>query len=341
MVTINYSHYLTEKNKVNRYNVYEVIGVGKHPLLLAIVLGLLIPWLLFSGEENNIHNSSVDETVSQVTNIDDSPVVSVRFEDGTVSNLELEQYILGVLMGEIPESFELEAIKAQAVVARTFTVKNMRNGYKHTECDVCTDSRCCQSYYAPEDFVLDGGSIEKYQDAVKQTQGQVLLYNDELIEATYFSCSGGETEDAQAVWGTDIPYLQSQISPGEENATHYTDTVVLTAEEFQKQMGEIYSGASGGWIGQVTYTEGGGVDKIEIGGFVYTGVQIRQLLGLNSTAFVISAVGDNITITTKGFGHRVGMSQYGADAMAIQGKSYEEILSYYYPGTTMSVHLNV
>lgn len=315
--------------------------MGKHPFVLAIVLGILIPWILLAGEEFAVRNSTLDETVVSDTNNDTLPVVSVQLENGNVEIIDLEQYVLGVVIGEMPESFSLETIKAQAVVARTFTLKSMQNGYKHTTCDVCTDSRCCQSYYDPEAFVSDGGSIKKYEDAVNQTQGMVILFDNELIEATYFSCSGGKTEDAQAVWGTDVPYLQSQISPGEENAEHYTDTITFTAGEFQNKMGRVFSGVSGCWIGEVTYTDGGGVDEIEIGGIVYTGGQIRQLLGLNSTAFIISAVGDSITITTKGFGHRVGMSQYGADAMALQGKNYEEILFYYYPGTTLSAYLSV
>jgi len=174
------------------------------------------------------------------------------------------------------------------------------------------------------------------KQAVLDTAGQVLLYGDEPIEATYFSCSGGMTEDAQAVWGSDIPYLQSVESPGEEYAVHYTDTVIFNSEEFCEKLGISPGGYPGSWIGSISYTNGGGVDTVEIGGKDFTGTQVRKLLGLRSTAFVITAAGERITVTTKGFGHRVGMSQYGADAMAVQGADHETILLYYYQGAVLS-----
>ena len=167
------------------------------------------------------------------------------------------------------------------------------------------------------------------------TKNMVLTYNGELIEATYFSNSGGRTEDAQSVWGSDIPYLQAVDSPGEEAYGHYTDTVKFTAKEFQQLLGDELLGRSGTWIKSVTYTPGGGVDTIKIGNVTYTGTKLRSLLGLRSTAFVITASGDSIIITTKGFGHRVGMSQYGADVMAVNGSDYRQILKHYYQNTTL------
>lgn len=147
------------------------------------------------------------------------------------------------------------------------------------------------------------------------TSGWVLTYEGELIEATYFSCSGGSTEDAAAVWGTEFPYLQAVASPGEEKAAHYTDTVRLSAEAFQDALGVTLSGSPGSWFRDVTYTDGGGIDTIVIGGTSYKGTSLRSALGLRSTAFSISTTEDTVTITTRGYGHRVGMSQYGADAM--------------------------
>ena len=177
--------------------------------------------------------------------------------------------------------------------------------------------------------------IDKMKEAVDKTENLVLMYDGELIEATYFSCSGGRTEAAVSVWGQDIAYLQSVDSPGEEQSANYIDTVSFTAQEFSGRIGLSLQGSPATWIGEITYTDGGGVDKIQIGGVEFSGVQIRQMLNLRSTAFLISAVGDTVTITTKGFGHRVGMSQYGAEAMAAQGKNYRQILEHYYPGTTL------
>ena len=167
------------------------------------------------------------------------------------------------------------------------------------------------------------------------TSGYVLTYQGELIEATYFSCSGGSTEDAVAVWGTDVPYLRATDSPGEENAAHYTDTVTFTPAEFANALSLELTGNPAGWLGKVTYTAGGGVDTMEIGGISFKGTALRKILNLRSTAFTMSAGENGITVTTKGYGHRVGMSQYGADAMAVAGSSFAEILAHYYRGTTL------
>ena len=142
------------------------------------------------------------------------------------------------------------------------------------------------------------------------------------------------------MWGTDVPYLQAVDSPGEENATHYTDQIKLTNTEFQASLGVQLSGTPASWFGKVTYTDGGGVDTIVIGGKIFRGVELRQKLNLNSTAFSIMPIGDNVHIYTRGFGHRVGMSQYGADAMAAGGSTYQQILGHYYPGTILNRYLH-
>lgn len=265
----------------------------------------------------------------------------VLMEDGSVVELELEDYITSVVLREMPADFEMEALKAQAVVARTYALRRQRSGGKHAEAAVCTDPSCCQGFRDQEAYLAEGGSqelLEKVRQAVTDTAGYVLTYEGELAEATYFSCSGGMTEDAEAVWGADVPYLQATESPGEEAATHYMDTVTFTAQEFAERLGGGFTGLPGSWIGHISYTQGGGVESIVICGTEYTGTKLRQLLGLRSTAFVITVVGDAVTVTTKGFGHRVGMSQYGADAMAVNGSTFDQILSHYYKGTTLSLY---
>lgn len=163
------------------------------------------------------------------------------------------------------------------------------------------------------------------------TTGMVLAYGGELIEATYFSSSGGSTESALAVWGTDYPYLQPVFSPEEIR----TDTLIFTPEEFQKRLEKTLPGSLASWFGTVTYTEGGGVETLEICAESYTGTQLRQLLGLRSTDFEIHTDPTGIILTTKGYGHRVGMSQYGAHTMAEAGNTWQEILLHYYPGATL------
>jgi stage II sporulation protein D len=162
-----------------------------------------------------------------------------------------------------------------------------------------------------------------------------LYFDGVLIEATYFSCSGGSTEDAVAVWGTSFPYLRATPSPGEEGAAHYTDTVSYTKTELETLLGISLTGSPEYWIGMTTYTAGGGVATMEICGHTFQGTQLRSLLKLRSTAITVTAGEDMLHFTTRGFGHRVGMSQYGAEAMAVAGSSYREILSYYYRGAVI------
>lgn len=317
-------------------------------ILTAFFMGVVIPGialglLVHSGREKP--DRELDETtVATVqTTVDiSSQVLSLQIPvlmpDGAVEDMELEEYLCGVVLAEIPVDFELEAQKAQAVVARTYALKRYESGTKHSDGSVCTDPACCQGYLSQEEYLDRGGSqegIERIKRAVASTSGQVLTYEGDLIDATYFSCSGGTTEDALAVWGSDVPYLQSTDSPGEENATHYTDTVTFTPDEVSVALGVTLAGDPEEWFVDVQYTKGGGVAEISVCGTVYTGVQMRKLLNLRSTDFSISADLEEITIVTHGFGHRVGMSQYGADAMAVRGSTYDEILAHYYQSTVL------
>ena len=312
-------------------------------ILAAFLLGLVLPGLITRlgvGAADPLPQIQLQtpETAAPATEPrEDTPYqIPVMDMDGTVYEMELETYLVGVVLAEMPASFELEALKAQAVVARTYALRRVAEGVRHPNGAVCTDPGCCQAYISPEEYQNSWGTLAdvlKISQAVEDTKGQVLAYNGQLAEATYFSCSGGRTEDAAAVWGTDIPYLQAVDSPGEEQATVYRATVSFTPAEFAGALGRTLSGSPKDWLGVVTYTEGGGVATMVVAGISYTGVRLRQLLGLNSTAFTVSATDDSIVITTMGKGHRVGMSQYGADAMAVTGSSCQQILDHYYPGT--------
>lgn len=317
-------------------------------IIFAVLMGAVLPTILLHVAQGILkqNDTNIEQTIQttqteplQSENVmTDAFFIPVLLDDGTVVNMEMDLYISGVVLAEMPADFEKEALKAQAVVARTYALKRYLSEGKHIKQAVCTDPGCCQAYSTREDFISSGGTkidLDKVIDAVLQTSGMVLTYENKLIDATYFSCSGGKTEDAKAVWGTAVPYLQSVASPGEENAAHYMDTVFFTLQEFADCLQIDKALLSGQWIGDITYTTGGGVEYISICNQKYSGTQFRSLLGLRSTAFAITAVGDTVTVTTKGFGHRVGMSQYGADAMAVCGSSYEEILAYYYQGTVL------
>lgn len=259
-------------------------------------------------------------------------------KDGKVQRMELEHYITGVVLAEMAADFEEEALKAQAIVARTFACKAMQVG-KHSGYAVCTDPTCCQGYRAEEEYLRrtqNPAALLKIREAVAQTTGLVVTYEGELIEATYFSCSGGRTEDAQAVWGSYYPYLTAKESPGEENAFCFTDSKTFTPDELMEALNLSLPADPSDWFQDWVYTDGEGVASVTIGGRQFTGLALRKKLGLRSTAFSVELEGDTVIFHTKGFGHRVGMSQYGADAMAVQGKTCAQILSYYYEGTEIT-----
>ena len=311
----------------------------KKQLLLSFLAGLALPLLLACLFRQTPRVGDVEsESISPAPAAYDAAVtLTVLNRSGNLQQMTLEDYLLGVVLAEMPASFEPEALKAQAVVARTYTCKRMEGG-KHDAAAVCMDPGCCQGFRAPADYLDEGGkqtAVDKVRSAVKSTDGQVLHYDGSLIDATYFSCSGGSTEAAVAVWGQDVPYLRAVDSPGEEDAPRFTDSVSFTTSEFAGKLGLSDQGDPASWFGAVRYTEGGGVDTMVIRGKTFTGPRLRSALGLRSTAFSVSVDGKTITVTTRGCGHRVGMSQYGAQAMARTGSSCAEILAHYYTGAEL------
>ncbi len=270
------------------------------------------------------------EHQSLQASFDDALQLTVLCEDELLE-LSLGEYLAGVVSREMPEHFPAEALKAQAVAARTFTLRQMENG-KHWQADICTDSSCCQAWSAETN--------ESAQQAVGETDGLVVVYDNALIEATYFSCSGGRTEPAVAVWGNELPYLQSVPSPGEEDAPRFMETVELESDLFAQRLLAVYPqmklwGTAPQWFGQLRYTTGGGLAEVEIGGVAVTGTSLRKLFGLRSTDMKFAVNAERIQITTYGYGHRVGMSQYGAKAMAEAGAQFDEIIIHYYQGVEL------
>ena len=313
----------------------------KKQMIYSFLAGAVVPLLLAALFQKTppapeAESESISPTVS-VRDTDPETVLTVVNAAGNFRQMPLREYLVGVVLAEMPADFEPEALKAQAVVARTYTRKRME-GSKHGTAAVCMDPGCCQGWRSPEEYLEAGGrekSLNKVRTAVTDTDGLVLRYDGKLIDATYFSCSGGTTEDAVAVWGQDVPYLQSVPSPGEEDAPRFTDTVTFTPGEFAEKLGISADGDPSGWFGTVVHTDGGGVDTMVIRGKTFSGTRLRSILGLRSTAFEISPGKKSITVTTHGFGHRVGMSQYGAQAMAKDGSTCAEILAHYYTGAEL------
>lgn len=264
-------------------------------------------------------------------------------DGGTVETMTMADYIWGVVAAEMPASFRNEALKAQAVAARTYCLYRRNNGVsRHPQADICTDSGCCQAFLSKEDAAVKwGDAAARYTDkliqAVSDTDGLVCLYKKEPINAVFFSSAAGKTSDAAAVWGRDVPYLTSVDSPEGEEVPGWHTLATFTLEEFSQQVLSVYpdadlSGESAGWVTDLTADDTGMVTTLSIGGVELTGREARSLFGLRSTHFTVETDADAVIFRVLGFGHGVGMSQYGANALAAQGKNFEEILHWYYTG---------
>lgn len=262
--------------------------------------------------------------------------IPVLFDDG-VDSMTLHDYLVGALVGEMPLSFDIEALKAQAIACRTYALRQY-GGRKHDPAAVCTASSCCECWVSASEAQEE--LRKKAEQAVTETAGQVLAYDGSLIEATFFSCSGGRTESAVDVWGNEIPYLIAVDSPGEEFAPRYTESKQFSLSDVRDRLCSADDTVNLGtdaqrWLGEISYTNGGGVKTVYIGGVSFSGKQLRKLFGLNSTDFQIEVSEEAVTFCTLGFGHRVGMSQYGAQAMALAGADCATILRHYYTGAEL------
>ena len=267
--------------------------------------------------------------------------VRLKMGDGRVAELTMEEYLWGVVAAEMPAAFEPEALKAQACAARTYTVARQEGGSsKHPEADICADSACCQAFVertaAETRWGLSAGEYAaKVEEAVSATDGLGILYDGKPIQALFFSSAPGKTVDAVEVWGNAVAYLKSVDSPEGEEVPNYRTQVVLSAQQVKQTVLAAYPGADltgdpAGWFGEGTRNEGGTVSSILVGGVTLTGGQVRSLFSLRSAAFTVAWDGSNFTFSVTGYGHGVGMSQYGANAMAREGKTFEEILTWYY-----------
>ena len=268
--------------------------------------------------------------------------------NGTVTEMDMGTYLLGVLRAEVPASFEPEALKAQAIAARTYTLYKMKDGpiANHPDADACDNISCCKAYASAEQAAADWGGMalyyeEKLARAVAETDGQVILYGGEPILAVFCSSTNGHTQNAGAVWQSDLPYLQSVTSPeSEELVPNYYSTETFTAEQFRARMLAAHpeaklSGSPEGWITEVNRSDAGFVTTVTVGGVRLKGNELRTILSLRSPSFTAEADGDTLTFRVTGYGHGVGMSQYGANALAARGMDAAAILAHYFTGTAV------
>jgi len=264
---------------------------------------------------------------------------------GEVETLPLEDYILGVTAAEMPADFEPEALRAQAVAARTYALYCAGTG-RHEEADVCTDYHCCQAWKSDDAMRRDWGEgyaekLARVRAAVEDTAGQYLRFAGRAAFTAFHSSSAGFTEACGAIW-SELPYLVSVSSPeSADTVPNYVSRVTLSPDALRDQLLSVcpeadFSGPPEDWLGETAWDESGRVSRMYIGGAAISGVKLRELFSLRSTAFSLDCADGAFVFTVTGFGHGVGMSQYGPNVMASQGADYTAILAHYYPGTELS-----
>lgn len=327
--------------------VRQSIAVSAALLAALFILPLLIvvPFqtALFGRE------TPVDETESPpfVSGELDRAAVLKVLDGDTVLEMDLGEYLIGVVRAEMPASFQPEALKAQAVAARTYTLYKIQTGGNHGgDADICTDSTCCQAYLDEERARANWGADaedneKKVEEAVAETDGEVILYAGVPILAVFHSSSAGLTRQAGEVWLNDLPYLQAVDSPEPAEAIpNYYSRVEFTAEEFRGKILAAFPEAdlSGGmetWLKDAVVDSAGSVSTVSVGGVTIKGSGLRSALGLRSACFTWEVRDGGLVFFVTGYGHGVGMSQYGANAMASRGADYREILTHYYTGVTV------
>ena len=262
---------------------------------------------------------------------------------GQIEELPIDEYLYGVVSSEMPANYEIEALKAQAIVARTYTIYQiMNNSGKHPGADICDNSSCCQAWISKDERLSKWAPEEaesnwnKIVDAVNSTSGKIITYQNKPINAFFHSNSGGKTESSLNIWGgIDYPYLKSVETAGEEGYTQYSSEAKFTKEELLNKLKEKYEDCEIDYsqencIQILEYTTSGRVKTIKFGNKEIAGTEARTILGLRSTNFTFTISGDEIIFSVIGYGHGVGMSQTGADALAKSGSNCEEIIKHFY-----------
>jgi len=277
----------------------------------------------------------------------DSAVSFSFLRDGRVETVTMAEYLPGVLAGEMPASFDSEALRAQAVAARSYALYQLqRIRPAHPEASLCADPGCCQVWAGETELRQRWGvDYDYYQErihtAVEATDGQYLAYGREPILACFHSSSAGFTEDSAAVWGTALPYLVSVSSPETAgDVPNYVTTLELSPEEFRTRAEAAlpetaFPDSPAEWLGERTTAPSGRVSSLRLGNTTVSGTEMRDIFSLRSANFQLEWTGRSFLFTVTGYGHGAGMSQYGANVMAKTGSSYADILAHYYPGTTL------
>lgn len=326
-------------------------GEIRRPLAAGLILGLsvlLLSVAALGGAPEEVTVLPASPTPVAVPTAppgewDGGQTIRVLLDGGEVEEMTMADYLWRVVAAEMPASFEAEALRAQAVCARTYSIWKLSAGsHREDGADICADSSCCQAYITPDAAAQRWGDAAdayaaKLAAAVADTDGQIAAYDGAPIQAVFFSSASGSTEDASAVWGQALPYLVSVDSPEGEEVPNYHSTVTLTADEVRtlaqdSGIGADLSGDPAEWFSGISRTASGRVASLELGGAVLSGGAARSLFSLRSASFDVSEEDGVFTFSVTGYGHGVGLSQYGANAMARAGSSWQEIICHYYTG---------
>lgn len=323
-------------------------------ILVIIIICFSLPIIFtseFPKETSSKANVAQTENISVQNIVTESTYNYAKYntvnllhkDENKIEKLNLDEYLYGVVSAEMPASFEEEALKAQAVVARTYTIyKIVNNDGKHGDADICDDSTCCQAWISEEDRKDRWKEKEresnwnKIVNAVNSTQGKIITYDGKPINAFFHSNSGGETEAPIDVWGgSGYPYLQSVSTSGEDAYSQYSSEAEFTKTEFEEKIKELHSDFEIDFEDEdclkiEEYTDGNRVKKMKVGNLELSGVEIRNIFGLRSANFKVSIENNKVKFQVTGYGHGVGMSQTGADSLAKEGKTYEDIIHHYY-----------
>ena len=296
-----------------------------------------------SQQEQKIENEATSTVNNNYEYTKYGTITLLHTSTGKTEQVKIDDYLCNVVSAEMPADYEIQALQAQAIVARTYTIYKILNK-KHENADICDSSTCCQAWISKEDRLARWeeqkreANWQKISEAVNNTAGKIITYNNQPINAFFHSNSGGITEIPVNVWGgTGYPYLQSVETSGEDGYKQYQSEVEFTQEELINKLKTKYSDISIDFsnnedIKIIDYTESTRVKTVKFGNHQLSGVETRTILGLKSTNFEITKNGDKIKFSVKGYGHGVGMSQTGADAMAKQGNNAEEIIKHFYTG---------
>lgn len=266
-----------------------------------------------------------------------------------IEEVPFDEYLYGTVSAEMPASYDMEALKAQAVVSRTYTLYQIMNGKKrHKDANICDSYACCQAWISKEDRLkkwkedVRESNWKKITEAVNSTSGKIITYENKPIDAFFHSNSGGKTETVADVWGgSNFPYLQSVETAGETEYSQYSSEVKLSKDDLIKKLKEKHNDIKIDFkdkeaIKIIDYTSGGRVKTIKFGNIQIAGTEARSLLGLKSANFTVKIENDDVIFSVIGYGHGVGMSQTGADSMAKNGSNYEDIIKHFYTGVTIS-----